>query len=287
MEVRGPHTLIFDVISNSTEKDVPLLLLGETHHREVEQLNVHHILETICRKQPQTMLYIERYKAPLKIRPAAVINVSMNGCYEQNKVYVDLKNFDPEFNRALFHPMQRSSQEVTAHRSKLSLWMKAVYANHKSEAIRLCDEIFGEEIPYAREFTNMITAKLASIVHTSADSFDVVTNEFESSIVLGYHPKDDDRKGSNDLDQYTVEGANIFAVCILQDLYTLGLMIESKKPSIFYGGSTHVWQMQWLLENFYKVTPSRVYFHHEKNESYSCNLSLRIFGLITSKFASF
>lgn len=289
MIIRGPFTFVFQIInyesSSGNVQSQPILMYGEIHHSKVSELNIHTLIEDIC--TPETTLFIERFRMPKKIGESASLKVSHTNC--NRKIFVDVKKFNPEFNKALFSGVSSSKMPILEHRRHLANWMKNVYSGEKDKATHAIATLFKTDIPYMHTFVELMTDKFNEHILNGRspdllNRFEIVENEFIKNVALGpYHPQRSEVvTSSNPVDITTNGGANIFAVCILQDLYTADSILFHRTPSIFYGGSTHVWQIHWLLENVYKFLPTLIYMNRGNTES--CDVPDTIYNMIRTKF---
>ena len=290
MIIRGPFTFVFQMInyesSNGNVQSQPILMYGEMHHSKVSDLNVHTLIEEMCTLK--TTLFIERFRMPKKIGESASLKVSHTNCI--HKIFVDVKKFNSEFNKALFSGVSSSKMPILEHRHHLANWMKNVYSGDKDKATDAIVTLFDADIPHMHTFVDTMTDKFNEHIRNGRSQdllnrFEIVQHEFIQNVVLGpYHPQRSEVvTSSNAVDIATNGGATIFAVCILQDLYTADSILFHRTPSIFYGGSTHVWQIHWLLEHFYKFVPTLVYMNRGDTES--CDVPDAIYNMMKTKFA--
>lgn len=282
MKIIGPHTLVYNTISEK-----PILLLGEQHHKSLENINVHEWIQQMCTNSSAT-LFVERFSEPSKVTPSATNIVAR--LQVPRKVFVDMKKGDKTFNRTLFsasHMMPHS--DIFAYRDSLAIWMEKVYV--ASEDITdLTRSLFANSVENVQDFVSMMQEKFRLLKpHRQASwDFTIVKNEFRDQVCLGiqtHHPKI--ATASNSVDISTSSGARIFAVCALQDLYTMESILLADGPCVFYGGSTHVWQMQWLLESYFKIQNNESFTYHDPEVNDHILLSDTVFELIAKKFQNF
>ena len=282
MKIVGPHTLVYNTISEK-----PILFLGEKHHKSLEHINVHEWIQQLCTSSDAT-LFVERFSEPSKVTQSATNIVAR--LQVPRKVFVYMKKKDKIFNRTLFSASRiMSHPDIFAYRDSLATWMEKIYVASE-DTTDLTTLLFANSVENVQDFVSMIQEKFKMLKPYRRASWDftIVKNEFKDQVCLGFqthHPKI--ATGSNSVDISTSSGARIFAVCALQDLYTMESILLADGPCVCYGGSTHVWQMQWLLESYFEIQNKESFTYHNPKVNDHFLLSDTVFELIANKFQTF
>lgn len=245
----------------------PILLFGECHHKRGDGITVVHMIRQLMECAPTTRLLIEKanINGTRHKTDRASNQVGRTGAIYADRTWsVDLKKISKPFNRAIFTAASdnmipvRNKKVLRRFRKKLCKVLQFVYDGY-NDPIRLqhiTNELF-IGIPYAYEFLQYCIHKFATIPSRMQGDMRPMFKEYISK---GYVNRKEQQvhsneyAGGNPVQVNNIEGAYVFAVSLINDMYTCDIILSKQSPIIFYGGATHCAHIDFILNHCYPVT---------------------------------
>ena len=255
MVIGGPKCIVLLQIGRQS-----ILLYGTSHHRNAANMSVIHMIQQLMNKSPHTEILVESFKVD-NVRDLKSDKPS-NQIRRTAHLYarhwgVDLKNINATFNRGVFRAAAENLEDdpddsIMKTRKLFTEYIRHVYHGHEGQALALLDTLFSD-IPNASKYTmncircfRSIRAKLQGVVCDLSPLFTVFQEKGYLELGKGV---------SNTLNVQNSYGCRAVAVSLLNDLYATGITMSSQNNIIFYGGSTHVTHMVFLLHHCYNAKP--------------------------------